>query len=158
MGEEKLKEVSKRFAETLALLFYIMAKEVVDAYGKDGKKVVKRAMKKFGKTRGKAIRDRVESRGEELSFENLKKHYDIPLGLIHDKQVVKALDDHQYWRDVYGCSLAKTWMKYGGEDLGRLYCEQDAALIKGYNPKIRFSRKRNVLEGGGCCETLLTLP
>lgn len=157
MQEERLIEVSKKFAEMLALLFYTMAKEVSDAYGQEGEKVVKKAMRKFGKARGKAIRKLVESKGEELSLGNLKKFYDIPLGLIHDKQVVKALEKGRYWREVYGCPLAKIWMRYGGEKIGLLYCEQDAALIKGYNPKIRFSRKKTVLKGEGCCETLLTL-
>jgi hypothetical protein len=155
--KDNLVEVSRKFAETLALLFYIMAKEVVDVYGEQGEKVVKRAMIKFGKTRGKAIRKLVESKGEPLSFENLKKYYDIPLGLIHDKQVVKDMQQDKYWREVYGCPLSKVWIKYGGERLGLLYCEQDRALIKGYNPKIKFSRKKNVLRGEGCCETILVL-
>ena len=156
--EERLIDVSRKFAATLSLLFYTMAKEVVDAYGSEGEKVVKRAMRKFGKARGKAIRKRVEAEGKDLSFKNLKKYYDIPLGLIHDREVVKALKRDRYWREVYGCPLAKVWMGHGGERLGLLYCEQDAALIKGYNPKIKFSRKRNVLKGEGCCETILTLP
>ena len=157
MKEEKLIQITKKFAETLSLLFYIMAKEMVDAYGPEGEKLVKRAMIKFGKTRGKAIRKLVDSKGEELSLENLRKYYDLPLGLIHDKQVVKALQKDKYWREVYGCPLSKVWMRFGGEKLGLLYCEQDLALIKGYNPKIKFSRKKNVLKGEGCCETILTL-
>ena len=157
MKEDNLVDVSKKFAETLALLFYIMAKEVVDVYGEEGERVIKKAMIKFGKTRGKAIRKLVESKDEPLSFENLKKYYDIPLGLIHDKQVVKAMQQDKYWREVYGCPLSKVWTKYGGEKLGMLYCEQDRALIKGYNPKIRFSRRKIVLKGDGCCETILSL-
>lgn len=157
MEEEKLKLVSKKFSETLALLFYIMAKEVVDTFGEKGEKVVKRAMRKFGKTRGNAIRKLVESKGEELSFENLKKYYDLPLGLLHDKQLVKALEKDKYWREVYGCPLSKVWIGFGGEKLGLLYCEQDRALIKGYNPNIRFTRRKNVLRGQGYCETILEL-
>jgi len=157
MEQKKIVELARKFSEILALLFYTMAKEVVDVYGKEGEKVVKKAMKKFGKARGEAIRKLVESKGEALSFENLKKYYDIPLGLIHDKQVVKALQRNKYWREVYGCPLSKVWRRFGGEKLGLLYCEQDLALIKGYNPKIKFSRKKNVLKGEGCCETILTL-
>lgn len=157
MEEDNLKEVAKKFSETLAFLFYIIAKEVVDAYGQEGEKLVKRAMRKFGRARGKAIRAVVESKREPLSFENLKKYYDIPLGLIHDKQVVKALEKDKYWREVYGCPFSKVWVKYGGEKLGLLYCEQDRTLIKGYNPKIKFSREKNVLKGEGCCETILLL-
>lgn len=157
MKEEKLIQITKKFAETLSLLFYIMAKEMVDAYGPEAEKLVKRAMIKFGKTRGKGIRKLVESKGEELSLENLRKYYDLPLGLIHDKQIVKALKKDKYWREVYGCPLSKVWTRLGGEKLGLLYCEQDHALIKGYNPKIKFSRKKNVLKGEGCCETILTL-
>jgi len=157
MEQKKIVEIARKFSEVLALLFYTIAKEVVDAYGEEGEKVVKRAMRRFGKARGEAIRRLVESKGEELSFENLKKYYDIPLGLIHDKQVVKALQKDKYWREVYGCPLSKVWRRFGGEKLGLLYCEQDLALIKGYNPKIKFSRKKNVLKGEGCCETILTL-
>ncbi len=155
--EERLKDVARRFVKTMGLLHYFMAKEVVDTFGQEGEEVVKRALRNFGEARGKSIREVVESKGEELSIENLGKNYDIPLGLIHEKKVVKVSEKNKLWREVYGCPLAKIMNDLGGEKVGLLYCEQDEALVKGYNPKIEFDRKRNILEGEECCETIWEL-
>lgn len=155
--EERLKDVARRFVKTLGLLHYCLAKEVVDTFGKEGEEAVKRALRKYGTARGEAIRKAVESKGEELSIENLGKNYDIPLGLIHERKVVKVSEKNKLWREVYGCPLAKVVSELGGEKIGLLYCEQDEALVKGYNPAITFDRKRNVLEGHECCETIWEL-
>jgi hypothetical protein len=155
--EERVKDVARRFVKTLGLLHYFMAKEVVDTFGQKGEEVVKRALRKYGTARGNAIRKVVESKGEELSIENLGKNYDIPLGLIHERKVIKLSEKNKLWREVYGCPLAKAVSELGGEKVGLFYCEQDEALVKGYNPEIKFDRKRNVLEGEECCETIWEL-
>jgi hypothetical protein len=99
--EEKLKDVTRRFVKTLGLLHYFLAKEVVDTFGKEGEEAVRKALRKYGAARGEAMRKIVESKGEELSIENLGKNYDIPLGLIHEKRVVKVSEKNKLWREVY---------------------------------------------------------
>ncbi|NPV71538.1 MAG: hypothetical protein HPY55_13015 [Firmicutes bacterium] len=49
------------------------------------------------------------------------------------------------------CPLAATWKALGAEDLGRLYCEVDPALVRGFNPEMGFRHDRNVLKGDDDC-------
>jgi len=49
------------------------------------------------------------------------------------------------------CPFAKVWKEKGAEEIGLIYCEQDIALMKAYNPNINFKRPKNVLKGDGIC-------
>lgn len=147
MNEEK--NSVQKMAEIMALLFYHISKEVIDTFGEEGKKALERAIEKFGSERGENIRKDVLSRGLPLTLENLSKYYDMPL-----KEAWKSkgqVDDRTCYSEVTFCPFAKVWKEKNAEEIGLIYCEQDVALMKAYNPDVEFKRPKNVLKGDEVC-------
>lgn len=61
MNEEK--SSVQKMAEIMALLFYHISKEVIDTFGDEGERVLRKAIENFGSERGENIRKEVLSRG-----------------------------------------------------------------------------------------------
>ncbi len=128
----------------VGLLFYHFAKTIIKELGEaNGKRLVLEAIRSYGTERGKAIREKVENVGLELTIENFAKFSDLPAsGWEHTEEGTSY------------CCYAEAWMDRGVEDLGRLYCEVDFALIEAFNPKIRAKRVESILDGDPCCKVV----
>ena len=77
MSEEK--SSVQKMAEIMALLFYHISKEVIDTFGDEGERALRKAIENFGSERGENIRKEVLNRSLPLTMENLSKYYDMPL-------------------------------------------------------------------------------
>ncbi len=150
----KIDEIVDKMSRTMADLYYFMAKEVVDEFGDRGKDVIKRAVIKYGEFRGRKIRERVLSKGLPLTVENLGKFYDLPLGYAWKSKKIKQ-EQNLLEKKVTYCPFAEEWKQLGGEELGLIYCLQDEALRKAYNPDFIFKQFTNVLSGSRDCHTVL---
>jgi len=141
----------------MATLYYFVGKEVVDTCGKEkGEELIRRAIWKFGTYRGKNIRKTVEEKGLGLNLENLVKHYDLPVTKLSDSDV--KVTATLYKEITRYCTFAQVWKEFKGEDLGKIYCEQDFALAKAYNSNIECFRPHNIMDGGGAnCELTMKL-
>ena len=132
----------RKVGNQVGLLFYHFAKTLVDELGDvEGKRLILEAVRSYGTERGTAIREKVENAGLELTMENFAKFSDLPAsGWEYSDEGTTY------------CCYAEAWMDRGVEDLGRLYCEVDFALIKAFNPKIRVKRVGSILDGDPCCK------
>jgi predicted ArsR family transcriptional regulator len=55
--------------------------------------------------------------------------------------------------DVTRCRYAELYRALGIPELGAvLSCNRDAALIEGFNPRIRLTRTQTIMEGAPCCD------
>lgn len=137
-GAQQVRKVGNQ----VGLLFYHFAKTLVKELGeKQGKALVLKAVNSYGTERGKAIREKVLQAGLELTYENFGKFYDLP------SSGWEYSDDGTTY-----CCYAQAWTDRGVEDLGRLYCEVDFALLKAYNPKMQLKRVGSILDGDPCCK------
>jgi hypothetical protein len=142
ISEQDCAQQVRKVGNQVGLLFYYFAKTLVDELGDTkGKKLILKAIKSYGTERGKAIREKVEQAGLELTMENFSKFSDLP----------KSGWEYSDEGTTY-CCYAQAWMDRGVENLGRLYCEVDFALIKAYNPKMRLKRAGSILDGDACCK------
>jgi len=156
--DAQLKKVAEQHIRRFTLFYYFITREIVETLGEEkGKGLIRKAVKKFGEARGKAIQERVKKDGLELDLKNFKTYYDLPLGLTHKSTLVKASTEKQNWKEVRGCLFSEIIKELGAEELGALFCEQDQALAEAYNPRTRFTRFQTALTGGDCCETLTEL-
>jgi len=57
------------------------------------------------------------------------------------------------------CAYAEMFKRIGIDtDLGeQLSCQRDVYLFQGFNPDIKFSRTKTLMEGGDCCDFCLEL-
>lgn len=54
---------------------------------------------------------------------------------------------------VVRCPWAEIAREVGKSEWGyRFYCKTDYASVEGFNPKIRFSRSKTLMQGDDCCD------
>ncbi len=59
----------------------------------------------------------------------------------------------RYRFHVTRCRYAEMYKELGIPEYGFLLsCERDSAMIEGFNPKIKFSRSRTIMEGADHCD------
>lgn len=152
-----MSEGVERVARLMALLFYHLASEVERSFGEEGLEAIKRGVENFGLERGRAIRQKVEEMGLEPNLENLSRHYDMPLKEAWRARRLELSPDRSS-SEVDFCPFAQVWLEKGRPDLGLIYCSQDEALHRGYNPEISFENPKNVLRGDPCCALKASIP
>ena len=66
--------------------------------------------------------------------------------------------DTRFSLNVTRCRYAEMYKEHGIEELGYLLsCGRDFALVEGFNPGIKLSRTRTIMEGAGFCDFCYTL-
>jgi len=148
LNSEKSQDV-EAMAQAMALLYYCLADEFVARYGPEAKEHIKKAVTRFGEMRGQHIRKRCDEAGLEPNVDSLASCYDLPLAKAWE--MVSAREPGTRRTQISRCPLACVWKDLGAPDLGRLYCEVDPALVRGFSPKMTFRCEKNVLEGDPEC-------
>jgi hypothetical protein len=120
-----------------AALFACTAKVVLEEHGAEkGEALLKKAIRDFGRARGRRIASIIAGLGKPLTFKNWLIYSDIDSRnfnprpeLDRDDLVVKAFDC-TFWNAAQAFSLG---------DAARLYCKYaDYAILEGYNPEIKL--------------------
>ena len=81
------------FADLWALMYCVMAREMVDSFGEKGKEALIRAIQNYGKARGERLKKRHEEEGREINLRSLFDHYDLPGHSETEKDRVEYTDD-----------------------------------------------------------------
>jgi hypothetical protein len=151
------KDPTTEMAKLMAMLYYFMAKEIVDSNGEEkGREIIRRAIWNFGRYRGTKIRENVDAKGLPANLENLVKYYDLPASKVTETEV--KVTPSIYEEVTRHCTFADVWMGFGAGSLGPLYCEQDFALAEGFNKGIKCSRASNMMDpGSNVCELEMRL-
>ena len=62
-------------------------------------------------------------------------------------------DEKEAALNITRCRYAEMYKEHGLEELGYLLsCGRDFALIEGYNPKIKLTRTKTIMEGADHCD------
>jgi hypothetical protein len=120
-----------------ALLFAWMSQEVIQRAGTEkGKDVIRKAVQRYGRQRGRRMAMRAQADGQKLSMFNFLVYGEWEASEGDFDRIILETDPH-FHIQVRRCPWNETWM---GNDLlpyGRLYClEVDNALIQGFNPDL----------------------
>ena len=146
MSQELLKENIEIMARALAAYHAIFANEVIDALGEEkGTELVKKVVTRFGRERGKKIREKSDAKGEAPTLASMNANYDLPLSMAWE--MVKFEDGS----DITYCPMYEEWEKMGMLKEGKFYCDVDTAIAEGYSENLVFSRLCTIMEGDDCC-------
>ena len=147
-----LKEAAKEVemaSRRIALLHLAYAKTLVRELGEEnGKKMILKAIKYYGKMVGEKVKEEVQAQGLEPTPE----HYgagrarNLPKYGMHDRKENFETEGRKRRRS-FGCVLGKCWREYGEEELGRLYCYVDLAKSMYYNSDFKLVHTRCMPEG-----------
>ena len=135
-AEKEVEMASRR----IALLHLAYAKTLARELGdEEGKKMVLKAIKYYGKLIGEKVRKDVQVQGLEPTPDNYGagKARNIPKYGMHEKREVFETEGRKRRRS-FGCVLGKLWREYREEELGRLYCYVDLAKSMFYNPNFKL--------------------
>lgn len=140
----------------MARLFGIMAEKVVERFGDEGEKVVREAVREFGESRGRAIASRVKAADKPLNVKNYFENYDMARSASYE---VESRESANHAEQLFKfCPLWATWEEAGQDHVGAIYCtEIDAALARGYNPRMKFKHDHHFRDGRGDCQMSFTL-
>lgn len=62
-------------------------------------------------------------------------------------------DENSLNFDVTHCGYAEMYRRLGIEELGVLLsCNRDFVFMEGFNPKIKLTRTKTIMEGADCCD------
>ena len=140
--------------ERIGLLHAAYARVLVDELGEEeGRRLILKAIKRYGQHVGALIKEQAEARGLDNST---PEHYsgDLPAYGTHER-FDKIEVDGEVRLEACGCKLWRTWERLGEEDLGRLYCNVDVAKYMGFNPEFKQIHTRAPFLGDDHCELVV---
>ena len=146
MLSEELKEKIEIMARALAAYHAFFANEAIDMLGEEkGTELVKKVVARFGRERGKRIREKTEAKGEAPTLASMSANYDLPLSVAWE------MVNFEDGSDITYCPMHEEWEKMNMIKEGKLYCAVDAAMAEGYSDNLVFSRLCTLMEGDNCC-------
>lgn len=151
-ADAEIRAAVRQMSVLMANMYYFLTKAIIEDYGDGAKAAIERGITEFGLDRGRKIAEKAAAAGDELTIENLDKHYDMPITQGWDLHRTYGNDKRDNITD--SCIFAEVWKEKGWEDVGHCYCLVDEAIRRGYNPHVVFKPVRNILLGDDCCESL----
>lgn len=139
-----------KLANLYARLYIHLAKEIEKQFGLKGREAIRQGIKNFAYERGQEVREKTLKQGQPLTIKNFYNNFDSPLADAGFKMTMK-LREWDGEAEVNYCPFAEIWKEMGEEDLGKIYCEVDEAMLKGYNPSLELQRPENILDGHKKC-------
>ena len=158
INEEQMRQMLGQLARQMGLLYLSIGKEIVEKYGQEGREIFLQGIKAFGRARGKGIAEKVKAAGEPLTLENFFKFYDVPVTVVTKQSPFEITKDGRFRKRITSCPLVDLFREKNQLELGKLYCEQDFAMMEAYNPELRFEKGSSLMEGDECCEFTYFVP
>jgi len=150
---EEAKEQVEKVCKRLALLHLAYAKTIINELGDiEGRKLVLKAIKEYGRRIGVNVREKVTQQGKK----NLPENYieDLPFYGMHEK-VEEIKIKGQEIKRAYGCVMGKFWRDLSEDKIGRLYCYVDPAKFMAYNDNFALVHKKSIPDGDPYCEFII---
>ena len=140
----------------MAKLYYFFAKEMIESFGDDGEKALRRAIRNFGVSRGEALRDRHKEAGLSIDVESLFNNYDLPYGKNHYQvRNIIQFDEDNRVSETMVCHLQEIWHEEGGSEgkrIGAIYCDEfHQAMWGAYDNDIIVDLPSLLSKNDPCC-------
>jgi hypothetical protein len=146
------------FGDLWALMYCVFAKEMVDSFGEEGEKALIRAVKEYGKARGKRLRERHHDQGLPINLRSLFEHYDLPghSGTVKERT---TFEDDKLISYTYRCPYEVQWRNSGCLDVGMVYCQHfHHAFWQAYRPDLDVQLPEILTTDDPHCLFIVTQP
>jgi hypothetical protein len=156
MSEKKreLREPIEVFGDMYAKLYIYMAKELVEAFGKEGEEALKSALVEFGHDRGQELRRIHEDLGIPISVKSLFEYYDLPGDQRFRRNPIKLSENVRYSQTLV-CPYQELWRKIVPDslDLWPIYCDTvHQAIFESYLEDIVCELPKLLTKGDEYCQ------
>jgi len=152
-AKERFEKAQEYIAEPMAMmgqLFGIVAREVIERFGDEGRETIVTAVNKYGEEQGSSIAARAASEGRDNTFGNLLIFSNLDDS--HHKSRAH-FEEGAVRLEVSYCPFAEAVQEWGLGEYGKYFCQNiDAATVRGYNPlKYEAVCEHNLTEGADTC-------
>ena len=113
--------------------------------------LLKTASTRAGKKQGAALAAQLRANDFQAFAENFKKQE----GVFANTQTFEVVQESERSLQVRftGCFCADVFRESGAAEIGyAMMCHPDAAVVEGFNPNLRMTRTRTLMEGHDCCD------
>lgn len=106
------------------LMYSYTAEALMNAYGLEGERAVREALRRYGKDRGKHSRARHLAVSAKINMKNLfSLYFDLPPDPRFRREA-QALSPTERVSHTLVCPMAEIWKENGHQKIGRIYCEE----------------------------------
>ena len=106
------------------LLFGYLSEELIRAFGLPGEACVREAARRFGRDRGRTLREKHLRIGAKVNMKNLFSLYpDLPSDPRFRRELQTLTPQERISHTLF-CPMAAIWESHGQKAVGRIYCEE----------------------------------
>lgn len=106
------------------LLYGYLGQELINQFHLDGECALREASRRFGRDRGKTLREKHLRIGAKVNMQNLFSLYpDLPSDPRFRRELQILAPQERISHTLY-CPMAAIWEKHGQKNIGRIYCEE----------------------------------
>lgn len=133
-----------------AMLFATLSQVIIERLGREkGEELIKEAVQRFGKERGRRIAAKVASLGKPPSLKNWLIYTDIDAGNF---AASPHIDNGDLVAPVRECAFDSAARAWGLQEFASLYCKYaDHAILEGYNPDVTLILENRHVTGRDHC-------
>jgi hypothetical protein len=158
--EEKPEELSllyaKRDSIISGILYYFLAKAIIDRFGDEGKSMVESSLIEMGKMRGTYLKRRLDESNDIPTVRKIFENMDLQYTKAWDLSF-EELGDIVKIECTY-CPLAEVWHELGDKLIGPMYCRsQYQAIFNEVDSDSRVEISEMKAEGAGLCNIVIKL-
>jgi predicted ArsR family transcriptional regulator len=129
-----------------------LAMAVIDHFGPEAEEVIKNFLNNGTREWAASIAESDKQANKKNDIQGLIDFLWKPL-LQEGFEFTYEQNEHGYQMHVTKCSIADIAKSLNLEKWGFIfYCMGDAAICEGYNPEIRFTRTKTLMEGDKYCD------
>lgn len=138
-SDMSIDEAVARMGDLWAAMYYFLAKGLLDAYGLEGERALREAIREYGRNRGVELRAKHLAAGYEINLVSLFERYDLPNDPRFKRNLIELTPETRISQTLR-CPYAELWEELGqGKNrIAQIYCEEvHHALFGAYDPAIQ---------------------
>jgi hypothetical protein len=134
-------EAIVQIGDLWAAMYYFLAEGLLDAYGLEGERALRQAIREYGNNRGIETRDNHLKRGYPINLFSLFSYYDLPDDRRFERNKIELTPETRISQTLR-CPYAEVWEQLGGgkNRIAQIYCEEvHHALFGAYAPAVQVN-------------------
>jgi len=152
---EEAKEQVALASRRIGLLHLAFAEVLVERLGPaEGKRMVTRAIKEYGRVIGEKKKERALEGGMDLGPECFRALSDLPSLGMHERIEEVEVEGERRIR-AHGCVMGTVFNDMGKGELGGCYCVVDPASSMAFNPDYKLVQLKSLPDGDPYCELVM---
>lgn len=140
------------YQDCWSIMYMHIGRSLLDELGIEGEAIVRESVRRYGRDRGRTLREIHRKYNLKPNLYNLFNYYDLPLNTAYRQNKVVSTTQERITH-TRACPIADLWKENNELPLGRMYCEEfHHAMFCAYAPKTEVNLAQTLtIEGRDYC-------